>query len=226
MNILIADDHALIRDGLKPFLHQVAGDVTIHEAAGLEEAQEIAVRQALDLMLLDLRMPGMNGAESLHQICAAYPQTRVVVLSGTVNGRVVGEALRAGAAGYLPKALHGETMMHALRLIISGGTYFPSAALASGCDDDSDGRAAEARADGPPVQGGRAADLDPRFAGLTPREREILTLLAQGRANKDIARELALTEITIKSHLRSVYRKIGVTNRTQATAAAYRGGLV
>ncbi len=203
MRVLIADDHALIRDGLKPFLRQISPTIEIQEAGSLAEALRVAAEGKPDCLLLDLKMPGMKGIDSLKDVKATLGGTRVVILSGTVNRATVLKAIELGAAGYLPKSLSAQTMMHALGLILSGGAYFPTDVLT--------GTAAE-----------NDLSSETTALGLTRREKEILLLLAGGSSNKEIARRLNLTEITIKSHLRNIFRKIGVQNRTQAAALVIR----
>lgn len=204
MHILVADDHALVRDGLKPFLLALSESVTIAEAETLPQALDRARERAPDLILLDLSMPGMQGVESAAAVKRDVPDARVVILSGDVERETVVAAVNCGASGYLPKTLHGETIMHALRLIMSGGTFYPSDVLARS-------PAAAASAFQP---GGERP-----FRALTEREAEVLRLLAEGNSNKLIARRMDLTEITVKSHLRNIYRKLGVNNRAQAVAA-------
>ncbi|KJS41966.1 MAG: hypothetical protein VR70_04530 [Rhodospirillaceae bacterium BRH_c57] len=202
---MIADDHAMVRDGLRPFIASVADDVQVVEAASLDDVLAAADVAEPDILLLDLSMPGMEGAASVAALCERLVRTRVVVLSGDTASETVRGVLLSGACGFLPKTLHAETIVHALRLILSGGTYFPASALA-------ERKEPMAR---PPTGCG----------DLTAREREILAMIAQGATNKHIARALDLTEITVKTHLRNIFRKIGVQNRTQAAAWALREGM-
>lgn len=212
MQILVADDHNLVREGLKPFLYELDETAEIIEASSLDEALARAAQTtALGLVLLDLRMPGMDGMRGIEAIRALHPAVPVVILSGFVSRDDVMSALRAGAAGYIPKTISGAAMINALRLVLSGEKYLPSIAFSE-----------EA-----PVQQEEWTPARPASGtldSLSGREREILALLIDGRTNKEIARKLELQEITIKIHLRNVYRKIGAANRAQAVRIALSSG--
>ncbi len=170
--------------------------------------------QRPDLVLLDLKMPGMDGTDGVLRLRRAFPDVRIVIVTGWVTRSDVLEAMRLGVSGYLPKSLNGTAMMHALRLILCGVPYYPPEVLTA--------------ADAAPTAAGESA-ATPRerspLSALTRREYEILTQLVGGASNKEIAKVLGLTEITIKSHLRNVFRKIGASNRTQAVALALREGV-
>ena len=206
MKILVADDHALVRDGLKPFLCELDPDTSILDAANLDEAVRIAKASAkLALILLDLKMPGMDGARGIEILHRIHPGVPVVILSGHVERQDVLAAVRAGASGYIPKTVSGPALVNALRLVLSGESYLPSSILLdSGV--------------APPP-----ADVSP-LSTLSPREQEILGFLIEGQTNKEIARRLDLQEITIKIHLRNAYRKIGAVNRAQAVRIAMSAG--
>lgn len=207
MRILLADDHTLIRENLRDFLALLGPNVTVFEAGTLPEATEIASREeGLDLIILDLMMPGMRGLSGLAAMRRRWPNVPILFLSGSTRRDDIIGAMNLGAKGFIPKTISGKAMLSALRLILSGETYVPSVAL----DDGGAQGAGEAVGDG-----GRSS-LDT----LTRREREVLSHVAAGLPNKKIARELGLKEVTVKVHLQSVFRKLGVTNRTQAAAAA------
>lgn len=212
MKVLIADDHALLRDGLKPFVSKVEDAVTILESCDYPSTHDIMASAKPDLVLLDLRMPGMDGTDGVLRLRRAFPEARIVIVTGWVTRSDVIEAMRLGVVGYLPKSLNGTAMLHALRLILCGVPYFPSEVLV---------------ADAAPTLVAEASQPHERspLSALTRREYEILTQLVGGASNKEIAKVLGLTEITIKSHLRNVFRKIGATNRTQAVALALREGV-
>ncbi|MBF0335032.1 MAG: response regulator transcription factor [Alphaproteobacteria bacterium] len=205
MKIILADDHRLVRDGLKPFLEELGGGVEVVDAATADEALAAAGQgRAPGLILLDLNMPGMNGLAGLARLRACRPDVPIVILSGDVSRALVTEAVQAGAAGYIPKTIGGPGLVNALRLVLGGETYLPPCAL----NDD------------PPPVAAPASGL----ALLSDRERQVLGLLIQGLTNKEIARQLDLAEITIKIHLRNVYRKIGAANRAQAVRIAMTAG--
>lgn len=206
MHILVADDHNLIRDGLKPFLYELDHDATILDAGNFDDAFAMAnAAEDLDLVLLDLKMPGMNGLQGVERMRKAHPKVPVVILSGHVERNEVLAAVKAGAAGYIPKTISGSALINALKLVLEGESYLPSSILL----------------DSAPVE--HKAPASP-LATLSVREYEILGYLIEGMTNKEIARRLDLQEITIKIHLRNVYRKIGAINRAQAVRIAMSSG--
>jgi len=217
MKILIADDHNLVREGLKPFLEELDPQVEIIEAASFDEAYALAGEcDHLDLILMDLKMPGMTAFDGLVKICAAHTTTPVVILSGHFNRHDVLEAVERGAAGYIPKTISGSAMVNALRLVLSGEKYIPSAAFQDtpiSNDDSPIGRSAANK-----------IDPDGPLSRLSDREKEILGHLIEGNTNKEIARKLGLQEITVKVHLRNIYRKMGAANRAQAVRIALQNG--
>ena len=205
LNILLADDHALVRDGLKPFLCELDPDTTVLDAANLDEAVKIAkASDELTLILLDLKMPGMNGSRGIELLHRIRPTVPVVILSGHVEREDVLAAVRAGASGYIPKTVSGPALVNALRLVLTGESYLPSSILL----------------DSAAVPPTNASPL----STLSPREQEILGFLIEGQTNKEIARRLDLQEITIKIHLRTASRKIGAVNRAQAVRIAMSAG--
>jgi two-component system nitrate/nitrite response regulator NarL len=206
MRILVADDHNLVRDGLKPFLYELDPDADILDASTLEEALALAQSVGeMGLVLLDLKMPGMNGLQGVERIRGACPTVPLVILSGHVERTEVLAAVRAGANGYIPKTISGSALINALRLVLAGESYLPPSILLDNAGPDRK----------PP---------ETPLSSLSVREREILGYLIEGQTNKEIARRLDLQEITIKIHLRNVYRKIGAANRAQAVRIAMTNG--
>ena len=199
MKIILADDHVMVREGLRPFLERLDdGGVTVYEAGGLPEVRALLEKIGrVELLVLDLRMPGMDGLEGLRQIRHDYPDIPTVILSSMVDRDQMLETINLGAAGYIPKHLSGAAMISALKLVLSGERFLPSMLLASEQPDQ-------------PSGGNSGATK------LTPREREVLALLREGLPNKVIANRLNLSEVTVKSHLFSIFRKLGVQNRVQA----------
>ena len=215
MNVLLADDHRLVREGLKLLIARLGDDVEILEADDFGQAMSLAEStEDLDLIILDLSMPGMDGLAGLDRMCRARPDVPVVILSGTFERKLVLDALMRRAHGYIPKTLGGKAMLSALQLIVSGEKFVPSIVL----DDDGAGPASMSRATGAPVP------LDNPIHKLTRRERDVLSLLAEGHPNKEIARRLGLKEVTVKVYLKGVFRKLGATNRTQAVRIAMELG--
>ena len=211
MEVLIVDDHALIRDALRRVLEQLGREVTVFEAGDCGRAFALIEAQPeLELVLLDLNLPGMHGLAALGELRTRYPAVSVVVISAAEDRASVTQALDHGAMGYIPKSSSNEVLASALRLVLSGGIYIPPAILG----------AAE-----PVLQPG-GAKLRPSDLGLTERQSQILTLLMQGKSNKLICRELDLAESTVKNHVTHVLKTLSVTSRTQAVIAAARIGLV
>ncbi len=209
LEILIADDHKLLREGLKPFLNELSDDVVIHEAASFGETQSVAASaQELRLILLDLSMPGMNGMNGVEALHGEYPDVPLVILSGDSRRETVLSAVQAGVSGFISKTVSGAGMVSALRLVLAGETYLPPSAIAEGNDG--------ADAINGSADGRLALPLD----GLSPRDREILALVVEGLTNKEIGRRIGLQEVTIKANLRSLYRRIGAANRAQAVRIA------
>jgi DNA-binding NarL/FixJ family response regulator len=206
MNILIADDHALFRDSLRSLL-EAHGMTVLGEARNGREAVELARRLKPDIVLMDLSMPGLDGIEATRAVLAARPETTVLMLTSfSENARILA-ALEAGAVGYLLKDTDPDDITRALRDAAAGGVPLSPRA---------------ARALLPAHRQGPATGAD----ALTPREREVLALVAVGLPNKTIARRLAISEKTVKAHLSRVFTVLGVNDRTSAALWAQRYGIV
>jgi DNA-binding NarL/FixJ family response regulator len=207
--VLIADDHPLLRDALARTLRLVEADIQVVEAVDYADTVRALQTDPPDLALLDLHMPGMDGADGLRRLRQAFPAVPLVVVSGEDDPAVIRAVLAAGAQGFLPKSESTVVMQQALRLVRGGGTYTPPQALA---DLDQHGRpsSAYARADA---------------SGLTPRQMDVLKSLMRGQPNKLIARELGLTEGTVKIHIAAILRALQARNRTEAVVMARRLGL-
>lgn len=219
MRILFADDHTLVREGIRPFLSELCDSVEVVEAESLPTAKAKAQEAGtLDLILLDLKMPGMNGFNGVADFVQSHPGVPVVILSGHYNRKDVIAALDHGVSGYIPKNIGGMAMVNALRLVLAGEKYLPSEAFS-----ESTGNEDVSIFDAPQSSRG-PKDVDPKFATLTQRESEILRLLVDGLTNKQIAIELDLQEITVKIHVRNIYRKIGSQNRAQAVKITLESG--
>lgn len=215
MDIVLADDHALVRDGLAPFLERVGPGTRVIEAASAAEAMEKARAAAeLGLVVLDLNMPGMDGLKGLAAMRAEFPAVPVVILSGSTNPADARRSMEQGAAGYVPKTMRGDSIVGVLRLILSGEKYVPPLLL----EEEAHGLHAATPSHGHP----RA---DSPVSILTPREVDILDMIVDGAPNKVIARALDLQEVTVKAHLRNMFRKLGVSNRTEAARVAIVAGM-
>ena len=200
IRVLIADDHAVVRQGLRTFLGLQEDIEVVGEAADGEQAVAEAERLAPDVVLMDLVMPRMDGVEAIRRLHERVPAARAVVLSSFIDEDRLFPVVRAGAAGYLLKDIEPAELVAAIRTVHAGGALLH-----------------------PRV----AARLLAEVAGdpLTPREREVLALIGRGMANKVIARELGLAEKTVKTHVSSILAKLGVADRTQAALYAVREGL-
>jgi DNA-binding NarL/FixJ family response regulator len=204
MKVLVADDHRLFREGLRHVLDQLDMSLTLVEAGDFEETIVAAQReQDIDIVLLDLTMPGgpwEHGFELLQQVLPG--NTRVVILSACDDRSHVRQAMALGASGFISKTSSSRVMLSALRLIMAGGVYLPPAMMEQGMSDDS-----------------RSTSTG-SASFLTPRQREVMELLAQGRANKEIARALNLAEGTVKLHVTAILKALNVNNRTRAVVVA------
>ena len=203
---LIVDDHPLFCDALSMTLRAVAGLRAIDTADGLETALVRLDRGPLpDVVVLDLNLPDVTGLEGLIRLRAAVGQVPVVVVSSLADNRVIGAALRAGAAGFIPKHSRREVFRAAFEAIRSGSSFVP------------DGFVPQADPLAPATQ---QEDAIARLALLTRQQAKILSLVCEGRLNKQIAYDLAIAETTVKAHVTAIMRKLGVQSRTQAVLIA------
>jgi DNA-binding NarL/FixJ family response regulator len=227
VRLLIADDHELFRDGLRLVLSELDPDLEVLEASTFDEAlARVEEPQGVDLILLDLVMPGMTWHEGLAALKQRVGTVPLVVLTAAEDRRLVTDAMRLGASGFIPKSSSGKVMIGALRLVLSGGVYLPPAML-----EDKEvqtlRQALPIGAGALPEDGGPSAAGDAAAASvpLTPRQREVLALMGQGQSNKEIARALTLSEGTVKLHVTAILKALKVHNRTGAVVAAARLGL-
>ena len=205
IRVLVADDHAVVREGLRTFLRLQKGIEVVGEAADGEEAVAQAVRLTPDVVLMDLVMPRLDGIEAMRRIRAEIPAARVIVLTSFADDDKLLPAVRGGAAGYLLKSAQPREVVRAIRAAHAGEAVI---------DPKAAGRLLDLLA---------ASGSSPQL--LTPREREVLALLARGLSNKRIALELGLAEKTVKAHVGHIFAKLGLTDRTQAALYAVREGL-
>ena len=210
MILLLVDDHALFREGLKFLLRGLDAELVVDEAESCAAATARQGEFSYDLILLDLNLPGVGGLEALAAIRAAFPQTPVVVLSGEDDPRTIRATIEQGAMGFVPKSSTPEILIQALKLILAHGVYLPVSAL--------DGET-------PLVPHAARESSDAVLASLSARQLEVLRCVIQGQPNKLIARNLALSESTVKAHLSAVFRALGAHNRTEAVYAAAKLGL-
>jgi DNA-binding NarL/FixJ family response regulator len=204
LRILLVDDHELFRAGLKLLLADLVDELEFVEASCCAAASELCGSGCFDLVLLDYHLPDHKGLQVLQLLREKEEQAVIVVLSAEDDPAVIRQVVDGGAAGFIPKSSSHAVMLAALRLVLSGGTYLPPHALAT---------AASAAAPPPGA-------LDQ----LTQRQLETLRLAVQGKANKVIARELAISEATVKAHLSASFRALGVKNRTEAVFVVAKSG--
>ena len=203
MRILIADDHDLLRDTLALYFKSESG-MEPKTVGTLQEAHDcIAVDEPYDLIMLDYNMPGMNGLEGLRMTLTLKGGQRVALMSGEATRDIAEQALEAGAAGFVPKKLPAKSMINAVRFMAMGEQYAPIDFMTAAPTENK----------------------HPLASQLSNREMDVLKGLTQGKSNKEIARDLDIMEPTVKLHLKTLFRKLDVSNRTQAAMVAQDAGL-
>jgi DNA-binding NarL/FixJ family response regulator len=218
MKILLVDDHSLITDALGALLLDLDPEADIHKGGDAQAAEQLVEQHPdADLMLLDLNLPGTTGTELLETLVGRAPDMKILVLSGVQDQRSVMRVLQLGAAGFVPKSMATETLISAIKFVMSGGVYIPADLL----DEATRG----AGVLGLPERGrdimGQPSSSRVR---LTERQEQVLQLLARGAPIKIICRELGLSEGTVKTHVTAIYRAFNASNRTEALLAARRQG--
>jgi NarL family two-component system response regulator YdfI len=207
IRVLIADDHLVVREGLRAILGTAPDLTLVGEAADGAEAVRLAGELSPDVVLMDLRMPGVDGIEAIRQIKTRYLEVEIVILTTYDDDQYIVRGLRAGARGYLLKDAGRKVLFEAIRAAARRESLLPPAVV-----EKLVAHLAEPR----PVEAGR----------LSEREREVLALLAQGAPNKEIAVRLHIAERTVKAHVTGIFNKLGVNSRAEAVAVALRSGLL
>lgn len=218
MKILLVDDHALITNAMTALLLDLDPKTEIHTATDAPGAERLVEQHPdADMMLLDLGLPGTTGTNLLETLVGRVPDLKILVLSGVQDQRTVMRVLQLGAAGFLPKSMATETLINAVRFVMSGGVYIPADLLEDATRGASMLGLPERGRDmlGRPTSG---------RVQLTERQEQVLQLLARGSPIKIICRELSLSEGTVKTHVTAIYRAFGASNRTEALLAARRNG--
>lgn len=203
-DVLIADDHPLFRDAMHRAVLAALPHATVHSADGVHSLLGLIEQWPdAELLLLDLHMPGARGYSALAHIRGQYPGLPIIVVSGHEEAQVAKRALAHGASGYIPKSTPGEEIVRAIGAVLDGDVWLPHQLLGGGV---------ELKAD--------EADVAARVATLTPQQFRVLTMIAEGLLNKQIAYDLNVSEATVKAHMTAIMRKLGVSNRTQVALAA------
>ena len=205
MRVLLADDHDLVRDGLLAILSRDDPSISAKAVADLDLALGLLEEETFDVVLLDLRMPGMQGLEGVRRILELYPDLPIVLMSGAISHSDIEEAYELGIRGFVPKTLAGKALVNALRLVVAGERYIPSVVMNE--IKERDGRLGA-------------------HGTVSPREAQVLQRLSHGASNKEIARSLEIQETTVKLHLRNLSEKLGARNRTEIVIKAMEQGLV
>jgi DNA-binding NarL/FixJ family response regulator len=205
VRLIIADDHTLVRQGLRQFLEMASDIEVVGEASTGQEVLNLVAKDPPDVILLDLRMPEMDGLEVARRIQEEHPEVGVMMLSAYDYRQFVVEAVRAGARGYVLKSMDAEQLIQAVHLVASGNMVFDPQVVVALAEELTRSREREERGD-----------------VLTAREIEVLQLLAFGNSNKDIAEQLDISAETVKTHLEHIFRKLGTSDRTAAVAEALR----
>lgn len=209
MNILIVDDHALFREGLKSLLVRLDGHVSIHEAGSIEAGLALAQQlNDFDLIVLDLNLPGLNGLDGLKLFRQRFPASPLVILSGVDDETTVQAALTQGAQGFIAKASSADAMLAGLRRVIAGEPCRP------GLHPDDNGTP------------GSTETLADSAIHMTPRQIDVLIRLCRGASNKEIARELGMSDNTVRTHLAVIFKELGARSRTEVAFLARQKGLL
>lgn len=203
-DILIADDHPLFRDALQRAVLAALPQARVHNADSVHALLGLIERfPDAELLLLDLHMPGARGYSALAHIRGQYPGLPTIVVSGHEEAQVARRALAHGAAAYIPKSTAGEDIVNAIHSVLDGDVWLPPHLLGEGKALKPD-----------------EAEVAARVASLTPQQFRVMTMIAEGLLNKQIAWELGVSEATVKAHMTAIMRKLGVNNRTQVALAA------
>lgn len=213
MKLILADDHTLFRNGLALLFKTHRAGCEIWEGDSLDDALVLThANSEIDLALLDLNMPGMDGVQGIRRFVHAHPRLPLIILTGDDEPSRIQQVLSAGASGFIPKSSTPAVMLSAIDLVLSGGTYIPPQMLANEFSTRCTASTLTAK--------------ERAQAQLTDRQMQVLRLLAAGKPNKTICRELNIEEGTVKAHIATIFRLLDVVNRTEAASVAREMGLL
>jgi len=205
IHILIVDDHTMLRESIAHFLEDVTDDVVVWQAESAKTAFTMLAKKKIDMIMLDLKMPDMDGSTALPMIRKKHAQIPVLMLSASDNPHNMQHCLNAGASGYVEKSESTKTLLHAIHTVLDGNLYIPDALTSHRNEIIEEASRAEK---------------------LTTRQLKVLSLLNEGLRNKEIAREIDVSEATVKVHTRDIFRLLGVNNRHHAVWESKRLGLL
>jgi two-component system nitrate/nitrite response regulator NarL len=233
MHLLIADDHALFRDAMSQYVERSYPGSKVNAASNLDDVFEFLnkTNEFPELVLLDFNMPGMNELKGFAKFRETYPQIPVALLSGVAEPEDIQKAMDLGAIGFFPKTLSGRALLKAIELVLTGEKFIPVDSRTNGLMPSYYGdKTTNKMPVRLPLQTSSPNDSNLALTSikirLTPRENDVLICLCRGQANKDIARNLGLQDVTVKLHVRSICRKLEVTNRTQAVLKSFELGII
>jgi DNA-binding NarL/FixJ family response regulator len=212
MNLLLVDDHTLFREGLRRLLTEIGPAVAIHEAASLEAAFAECRKTSFQMVLLDLFLEESNGLDTLDAFRIGAPKVPVTVLSGEQDIKHIRAAIDHGSLGFIPKSHTSDQMIAALRIVLAGGIYLPPNVL------NAPTKSSELVRDD-------AASVASAYLRLSSRQKQVATLLLKGATNKEIARDLGLSEGTVKAHTSAIFQVLGAKNRAEAVFIVARCGI-
>ena len=202
LRVVIADDHALVRCGIASLVEMASPGVEVLEANSFDQIlSTYSENDSIDLMFLDLKMPGMDGETGIRTICQARPEVPVIIVSVTEDVRTIRQALTVGAMGYIPKTSSPDVSIGAIKLVLAGGIYIPPHAL---------------RQEIPQLSNQPESGESVKETMFTRRQMEVLGLVVSGKSNKEIADEIGLTTSTVKMHITGIYKKLEVRSRAEA----------
>ncbi len=206
MRVAVTDDHRVVREGIRYMLSEAPGVEVVAEAESGEALLELVAVEEIDVVLLDVRLPGMSGLDVLERLTETAPQVRVLMLSMHDQPAYVRRAIELGAAGYVLKSAGRDELLTALKVASENGTYLPGELMEPLVADMTGGTRATGK--------------------LSPRERQVLQLVADGFENKQVATELEISEATVKTYLRGVFERLDVSSRAEAVAVGLRLGII